>query len=48
MADDEDKDRQDVVLDLLDDAIVPDPYSITGTAFKFFIAERPGIVSQVF
>lgn len=48
MPDNEDIDRKDIVLDLIDDAIVSDPYPVTGPAFEFFIAERPGISSQVF
>jgi hypothetical protein len=36
MADDEDKDGQNIVLDLVDDAIVSDPYPITGPALAFY------------
>jgi hypothetical protein len=48
MADNQDKDGQDIVFDLVDDAIVSDSYAVTGPAFEFFIAEGPWIVSQVF
>ena len=48
MSDDQDKDRQDIILDLVDDAIVTDPYPVTRPAFKFLIAVRPGIIGQVF
>jgi hypothetical protein len=48
MPNDQDKDGQDIVLDLVDDAVVTDPYPIARPAFKFFIAEGPGISSQVF
>ena len=47
MPDDQHKDRQDIVLDLVDDAIVPDPYPVTGPTFEFFITERPGIIGQI-
>ena len=48
MPDDQDKDGQNIVLDLVDDAVVTDPYPVTGPTFEFFIAEGPGIYRQVF
>jgi hypothetical protein len=38
MPNDKHKDRQDIVLDLVDDAIITDPYAVTGAAFELFIA----------
>ena len=48
MPDDENKDGQDIILDLVDDAIITDAYPVTGPAFEFFIAVRPGIVGKIF
>jgi hypothetical protein len=47
MPDDQHKDGQDIILDLVDDAIITNPYPVTRPAFEFFIAVRPGIGSQV-
>ena len=48
MADDQDKDGQDIILDLVDDAIVTAPYPVTGPTFEFLIAVRSEIARQVF
>ena len=48
MSDDQDKDGQDIVLDLVDDAVVTDTYPVTGSPFELLIAVRPGIIGQVF
>ena len=45
MPDDQDKDGENIILDLVDDTIVSDADAVTGPAFKFFIAEGPGISS---
>ena len=45
---DQHKDGQDIILDLVDDAVVTDPYAVARPSFEFFITERPGISSQVF
>jgi hypothetical protein len=48
MTDDQNKDGKDIVLNVVDDAIVTDPYHVTRAAFEFFIAVRSGIAGQVF
>jgi len=35
VADDQDKDGEDIILDLVDDAVVADANTITGPAFEF-------------
>jgi hypothetical protein len=47
MPDDQDKHRQNIILDLVDDAIVADPYPVAWPPFEFFIAVRPGIVVRL-
>ncbi len=48
VADDEDKDRQDIVFNLVDDAIVSHPDAVTGPAFELFIAVGSWVSGQLF
>jgi hypothetical protein len=43
MPDNQDKDGENIVLDLVDDAVISDPYPVARPAFEFLIAMRPGI-----
>ena len=46
MPGDQHKDRQNIILYLVDDAVVTDPYAVARPSFEFFITERPEIKTR--
>ncbi len=46
VTDDEDINREDIVFDLVDNAIISHPYPVTRPAFEFFIPVGPGVGGQ--